>query len=99
VDALGGHEGWGTFKSSGKRTARYCDARNLLYVLRKHQGARRHGRTHVQCAMMYLLYMYCWYCTEREEGHEQAADAVIEGILDGMVGRQGRYEERRRPLV
>ena len=97
--ALVWHKGSATFKSTGKRTARYYDARNLLYVLRKHQGARRHGRTRVQSAMMYLLYMYYWYCTEREEGHEQAADAVIEGILDGMVGRQGRYEERRRPLV
>jgi GT2 family glycosyltransferase len=97
--ALVWHKGSATFKSTGKWPVRYYDARNLLYVLRKHNGARRHGRTRSQSAAMYLRYMYYWYCTEREEGHEQAADAVIKGISDGMFGRQGRYEERRRLLV
>jgi GT2 family glycosyltransferase len=97
--ALVWHKGSATFKSTGKRSARYYDARNLLYLLRKHDGATRHGRTRVQSAAMYLRYQYYWYCTEREEGHEQAADAVIEGIADGIFGRMGRYEDRRRLLV
>ena len=49
--------------------------------------------------MMYLRYMYYWYCTERDEGHEPAADAVIEGICDGVADRRGRYQERRRIMV
>ena len=97
--ALVWHKGSATFKTTGKRSARYYDARNLLYVLRKHGGARGHGRSRIGSAAMYARYMYYWYCTESEGGHDQSANAVIEGIWDGLVGRHGRYEDRRRPLV
>lgn len=97
--ALIWHKGSATIKATGKRMARYYDARNLLYVLRKHGGATRHGRTRLQSCAMYLRSMYYWYCTEREEGHDHSADAVIEGICDGVAGRRGRYRERRRVMV
>ncbi len=97
--ALIWHKGSASFKSTGKRMARYYDARNLLYVLRKHGGAPQHGRTRLQTSVMYARYMYYWYCTERDEGHVQAADAVLEGICDGLSNRMGRYEERRRLFV
>lgn len=94
--ALVWHKGSATFKTSGKRLARYYDARNLLYVLRKHRGAQRNGRGRFASALMYARYMYHWYCTEREAGYDQSADAVIEGVWDGMLGRMGRYKDGRR---
>jgi GT2 family glycosyltransferase len=39
------HKGSSTFKATGKRFARYYDSRNLVYLLKKHDGARLNGRT------------------------------------------------------
>ena len=97
--ALIWHKGSATFASTGKRSARYYDARNLMYVLRKHGRARTRRRTPLQSAAMYFRYMYYWYCAEREAGHVQSANAVIEGICDGMAGRTGRYVEREHTLL
>src|SRR5262249_19361514 len=71
--ALVWHKGSATSLTIGKRSIRYYDARNLMYVLRKHRGAQRRGRTRLESAMMYVRYMYYWYCTEREAGHDDAA--------------------------
>ena len=97
--ALVWHKGSATFQSSGKRLARYYDARNLLYVLRKHGGLRHNGRSRLASAIMYARYMYHWYCTEREAGYDQSADAVIEGVWDGALGRMGRYRDGRRRVT
>lgn len=93
------HKGSSTFVDVGKRMARYYDARNLLYVLRKHRGAKRHGRSWRSTAAMYLRYNYYRYCVERENNFPVSADAVLEGVCDGLAGRGGRFVERRRPLV
>lgn len=93
------HKGSSTFKATGKRFARYFDSRNLVYVLRKHDGARLNGRTRRQTAKTLFLYLYFRYCHEREDGHPDAADAIIEGILDGLAGRQGPFEKRRHPML
>jgi GT2 family glycosyltransferase len=93
------HKGSSTFVDVGKRMARYYDSRNLWYVLRKHKGAKRHGRSWRSTATMYLRYNYYRYCVEREHNFTASADAVIEGICDALAGRGGRFVDRRRPLV
>ena len=93
------HKGSSTFVDVGKRMARYYDSRNLWYVLRKHHGAKRHGRSWRSTAAMYVRYNYYRYCVERENNFPVSADAVIEGICDGFAGRGGRYVERRRPFL
>jgi GT2 family glycosyltransferase len=96
--ALVWHKGSATTKATGRQSTRYYDARNLLYVLRKHRGARGHGRSRLRSAAMYVRYMYYWYCAELEAGSPRAAEAVIDGMCDGLSGRQGRYEDRPRAL-
>lgn len=93
------HKGSSTFKDTGKRMARYYDSRNLWYVLRKHHGAKRHGRSWRSSAMMYVRYNYYRYCVEREAGFTVSADGVLEGVCDGLAGRVGRHVERRRPML
>jgi GT2 family glycosyltransferase len=93
------HKGSSTFKDTGKRMARYYDSRNLWYVLRKHHGAKRHGRSWPSSAMMYVRYNYYRYCVEREAGFTVSADGVLEGICDAVAGRVGRHVERRRPML
>jgi GT2 family glycosyltransferase len=97
--ALVWHKGSATIKLAGKRSVRYYDARNLLYVLRKHRGARAHGRSRARTLATYLRYMYYCYSIEREQGDEHSARAVIEGMCDGFARRYGRYEERPRAFV
>lgn len=93
------HKGSSTFKDTGKRMARYYDARNLWYVLRKHHGAKRHGRSWRSTALMYVRYNYYRYCVEREAGFTASADGVLEGICDGFAGRVGHHVERRRRML
>jgi GT2 family glycosyltransferase len=93
------HKGSSSFKATGKRFARYFDTRNLVYLLRKHRGARLHGRGRAQTASTCFRYLYFRYCHEREDGHPDAADAIIAGLLDGLAGRQGPFADRRRPML
>lgn len=93
------HKGTSTFRRAGKRLPRYYDARNLLLVFRTHAGARHRGRTALGSAAMYLRYAYWRYCVEREAGCPDAAEAVLEGLWDGLIGRYGRFARRRRPAV
>jgi GT2 family glycosyltransferase len=97
--ALIWHKGSATSKATGKKSIRYFDARNLLYVLRKHGGARAHGRTMRASAAGYARYMFYWYCSEREAGNDAAAAAVIDGVCDGLAGRGGPYTAGRRLLA
>lgn len=97
--ALVWHKGSATMKATGKKSARYFDARNLLYLLRKHGGATARGRSQRASAVSYFRYMYYWYCSEREGGDERAARAVVDGICDGLAGIGGTYRERRRLLA
>ena len=66
------HKGSSTFKATGKRFARYFDSRNLVYLLRKHDGARLNHRTRRETAKTCFLYLYFRYCHEREDGHPDA---------------------------
>ena len=98
--ALVWHKGSATFnQAAGKKSSRYYDARNLLYLLRKHRGATMNGRPRWRTAVVYFKYMYYWYCSEREQGFDDAARGVIEGIYDGLLGRRGRYEPARARFV
>jgi GT2 family glycosyltransferase len=90
------HKGSSTFKATGKRFARYYDSRNLVYLLKKHDGARHNGRSKRETATTCFKYLYFRYCHEREDGHPDAADAIIEGLLDGLAGRQGPFAKHRR---
>ena len=86
-------------KMSGKPMARYFDARNLFYVLRRHRGAKAHGRGWSDTMATYFRYVYYRYCVELEEGYAPAAQGVLEGVADGLAGRMGLYAQRRRLLV
>jgi len=94
-DPLVWHKGSSAVKQTGKRLGRYCDARNLLLVLWKHSGARFHGRGLASSAVTYLRHIYYWYSLEREDGHPESADAVIEGFCDALRGRYGRMTPGR----
>lgn len=94
--ALIWHKGSATSIGTGKRSTRYFDARNLLYVLRKHRWAPRNGRRRLKTAFVYFEYMFHWYCAEMEQGNVPAATAVLDGISDGIVSRDGPYVQAPR---
>jgi hypothetical protein len=43
-----------------------------------------------------VKYVYYRYCTEREHGQSEAADAVLHGLGDALLGRFGGLSPRRR---
>jgi GT2 family glycosyltransferase len=85
------HKGSSAFKRSGKRWQRYYDARNLALLLNKHRVRHRKGRGPWRSRLEYLKYVFYRYAVEREEGHDDAAEAVLEGVSDAMTGRYGPY--------
>lgn len=93
------HKGSASFKNTGKRLQRYHDARNLGLLLWKHSGASYRGRRAIDSAFTYAKYIYYRYCVEREAGHEEAADAVIEGICDAAAGRFGPFVSRKHLML
>lgn len=101
-ESLVWHKGSSSFKRSGKRWQRYYDARNLALLLQKHRRTHVSGRSAWQSRVQYLKYVFHRYTIEREEGQDDAANAVIEGLCDALAGRFGPYAPRRRlalPLV
>ena len=97
--ALVWHKGSATSQGASKWSIRYFDARNLIYLLKKHRGATRRGRSRPRTALVYSYYMYHWYTDLRESGNDRAATAVLEGICDGLAGQTGPYQVRRRWLL
>jgi GT2 family glycosyltransferase len=92
AEALVWHKGSSAFKRSGKRWQRYYDTRNLSLLLARHRTARGELSSY----SLYLKYAYYRWCHEREDGHADAADAVLEGLLDAAARRFGAYQARRR---
>ncbi|MGL4419397.1 MAG: glycosyltransferase family 2 protein, partial [Gemmataceae bacterium] len=89
------HKGSSSFKREGQKLQRYYDARNLIRLLKAH-GARPGARSRLAGWKAYALYVYYRYAHERESGTPISAEAVLEGIYDGVVGRYGVKSERSR---
>jgi GT2 family glycosyltransferase len=90
------HKGSSTFKRTGNGLQRYYDARNLCLLLRKHRSAHHRGRGAVGSWVGYLRYVYHRYSIERENGQDEAADAVLLGLCDALAGRYGPRAGGRR---
>jgi GT2 family glycosyltransferase len=99
AEGLVWHKGSSAFKRSGKRWQRYYDTRNLGLLLTKHLARSRAGRGGLASYALYLRYAYHRYCHEREDGHPDAADAVLEGLIDAATRRFGPHEPRPRWAV
>ena len=84
AEGLVWHKGSSAFKRSGKKWQRYYDTRNLGQLLSKHGGGVRNYAK-------FLRYAYHRYCHEREVGATDAADAVLEGLIDLATRRYGAY--------
>lgn len=93
------HKGSSSFKRQGNRLQRYFDARNLHLLVRKHSSSHEGGKSPFRSRWQYLKYVYYRYAIEREHGHSEAADAVLEGVCDALQGRFGGYARVRRPCV
>ena len=93
------HKGSSAFKRSGKRWQRYYDVRNLGLLLSKHAARGRGGRRAWAAYALYLRYAYHRYCHEREDGHADAARAVLEALEDFATRRFGAYRPRIRRAV
>lgn len=92
AEALVWHKGSSTFKTSGKRWQRYYDTRNLGLLLSKHGGPRGKWNSYSR----WLKYAYHRWCREREDNHPDAADAVLEGLVDAFRRRFGPHRARLR---
>jgi GT2 family glycosyltransferase len=91
------HKGSTSFKRSGKKWQRYYDTRNLMLLVRRHRRAA--GRGLFAAYATYFRYAYHRYCHEREAGQPDAADAVLEGLIDAAGRRTGPYRDRTRWAV
>ena len=65
-------------------------------LLRKHQATHRARRQPWASRLEYLKYVYYRYAIEREHGHLDAAEAVLEGVCDALAGCYGAYVPRAR---
>ena len=99
AEALVWHKGSSAFKRSGKRWQRYYDTRNLGLLLSKHAARSSAGRGALASYAVYLRYAYHRYCHEREDGQPDAADAVLEGLIDAATRRFGPHVGRKRWAV
>ena len=91
------HKGSASSAGTGKKSIRYLDARNLWVVLRKHKWAGYNGRSEMLTRFIYFRYFFHWYCAEHEAGNTAAAEATLDGVVDGLRGVEGPYVDRRRP--
>ncbi len=95
-EALVWHKGSSTFKATGSKIQRYYDARNLLRLLDKHADQHPTGRSWFRSMPAYAKYVYYRYCQECEQGDRDSAEAVVEGVYDGLAGRYGAMEKNNR---
>jgi GT2 family glycosyltransferase len=95
--ALVWHKGSRSFAATGKRLQRYYDARNLWLLVRKHSRIHRQGRGPWRSRLEYFRSVYYRYCIEREEGQDETAESVLEGIWDAWADLFGAYHARYRP--
>ncbi|QEL21023.1 glycosyltransferase family 2 protein [Limnoglobus roseus] len=96
ADAIVWHKGSSSFQREGKKLQRYYDARNLVRLLRKHRN-RPTARRFLKGFRHYLGYAFHRYAHERGRGFRDSADAVLEGVYDGLTGRYGPRQDRWRP--
>lgn len=95
-EALVYHKGSSTFAREGKKLQRYYDSRNLLRLLRKHRD-RPGERSRFKSLTHAWRYSLSRYAIEREKGFSESADAVLEGLYDGVMRRYGVKHDRWRP--
>lgn len=93
------HKGSSAFKQSGKRWQRYYDTRNIGLLLAKHTARPAAERRGVSAYAHLLRYAYHRYCHEREDGQADAANAVLEGLVDAATRRFGPFHARQRWAV
>lgn len=96
TDALVRHKGSSSFQREGKKLQRYYDARNLVRLLRKHRG-RASARGRYASFRQLLSYTLHRYRDECRNGQRESANAVVEGLYDGLIGRSGAGRDRWRP--
>jgi GT2 family glycosyltransferase len=90
------HKGSSSFERSGRRLQRYFDARNLLYLLRRHSRSHPSSRRLLPSLRQYCLYAWYRYQHELDARQPVAAKAIVDGVWDGLVGRLGPYAANRR---
>jgi GT2 family glycosyltransferase len=88
------HKGSTSFKRAGKKWQRYYDTRNLALLLRLHSSLNHRGQLATYAT--YIRYAYHRYCHEREANQLEAADGVLQGLIDAAARRTGPYRARTR---
>lgn len=96
TDALVWHKGSSSFAREGKKLQRYYDTRNLVRLLRKHRG-RAGSRGRWASFRLLLAYARHRHSHEIAAGQGESANAVIDGLFDGLLGRSGPHRDRARP--
>lgn len=98
AETLVWHKGSSSFKRTGSSHQRYYDSRNLVLLLAKHASTHQRGRSSLRSWFEYFRYVYYRWSIEHESGEHGAANAVVEGVLDGLGRRWGAYRQRRHRL-
>ena len=96
AEGLVWHKGSSSFQREGKSLQRYFDARNLLRLLLRHRR-RKTARKPIPAIVHYLKYIFHRYAHEKDGGFDKSANAVLEGLYDGLRRRRGPYPPGWRP--
>jgi GT2 family glycosyltransferase len=83
-----------TFARAGKPIQRYYGWRNLWLLLKKHpNGGKR--KSILASRLLYFRRSFHIFSHECELGNIAGADAVCDGISDALLGRYGKWREKK----
>lgn len=97
-DALVWHTGSSCQSREADGLENFYDTRNLVRLLRTHRG-RTNTLGRWASFRQLVAYARHVYRQERTNGRNMAAQAVVDGLYDGLLGRWGPHRERSRPGI
>jgi GT2 family glycosyltransferase len=97
-EALVWHKWSQSFRRTGLRHQCYYDTRNLLLLLMKHGRLRQPQRGRIRSLISYVKYAFARWEREMDAACADAAEAVVEGIVDAILRRYGSHKPGKRPL-
>ena len=94
AEGLVWHKGSSTFKRTGSWLQRYYSSRNLFLLLRLRRNSTEKSRGFLSSWLNYMKHVWYMYDTEMDEKNREAAEAVVAGLTDALLGRFGVREFR-----
>jgi GT2 family glycosyltransferase len=89
------HKGSSSFKRTGSWLQRYYSTRNLMLLLLMRRNSTQNSRGIFGTWLNYFKHVWYMYNAEVEENNLEAAEAVVAGLSDAILGRYGMRNFRK----